>query len=261
MIKIYRYKNVFLFCLFLSHALAWALNDDDLLKKADGLASYLDSDFQAVYEIVQTRPGHDNSVTRAGIYRRDAKEQYVIIVLDPPVSRGQGYLKEGDMLWFYDPESKKFNSTSSAERFRNSNANNADFTRSTFSLDYKTVAGEDETLGKFKCRVLMLQAKSKNSTYPKVKIWISDDGLVRKTENYALSGQLLRTTEIPAYYNIDGRYVPKAVRITDALRGAVINGAFIPERTIISITHPSFKKIDNLVFSKAYLENINRQKS
>ncbi|MDR2509973.1 MAG: outer membrane lipoprotein-sorting protein [Spirochaetaceae bacterium] len=254
-------KKVFYLCFMVSAAFAWAGPDDELLKQVDGLASYMDADFSAVYEIVQQRPGQDNTVTRAGLYRRDIKEQYVIIIIEPAVSRGQGYLKEGNTIWFYDPESMSFNSTSSRERFQNSNASNADFTRSTLSIDYRPVSASNEMLGKFKCRVLNLQAVSKNVVYPKTKIWVSEDGLVRKTEDYSLSGQLLRTTEIPSYYKIGTRYVPKAIRIIDALRGARVNGIFQNETTIISITNPSFDKVDNIVFSKAYLENINRRKS
>jgi hypothetical protein len=182
----------------------------------------------------------------------------VILITEPQVSRGQGYLKEGNMLWFYDPESRAFNSTSSRERFQNSNASNSDFTRSTLSKDYRVVLAGDEKLGKFACRVLNLTAINNEVTYPRMKIWISDDGLARKTEDYSLSGQLLRTTSIPEYHILSGKYVPKGILIVDALRGANVNGKFVNERTQITISNPSFKKLDNSYFSKAFLENAGR---
>lgn len=254
-------KKMSLILLLAVPAFARAGTDDDLLKTVDGLVSYPDSDFSAIYEIVQQRPGQNDVTTRAGLYRRDAKEQYVIVILDPESSRGQGYLKEGDTLWFYDPESGVFNSTSSRERFRNTNASNADFTRSTLSIDYKPVSASVETLGKFKCRVLQLEAKNNSVAYPKMKIWVSEDGLLRKSEDYSLAGRLMRTTEIPGYYKVGKRYVPKAIRVTDALRGAKVAGKFRNEATVISISGPSFSKIDNVTFSKTYLENVNRRKS
>lgn len=248
------------FALLAASAMA-ASPDEELLIKVDSLASYIDSDFSAVYEIVQTRPGHDDTTTIAGVYRRDSKEQYVIIILDPPLSKGQGYLKEGNTLWFYDPESKNFNSTSSRERFQNSNASNSDFTRSTFSVDFSVMSGYDEVYAQKKCRVLVLQARAsaKNVAYPKVKIWVSDDGLVRKTEDYSLSNQHLRTTEIPAYYRIGPRYVPQAVRITDQLRGQSVNGKLQREQTIISVREPRFDKLRDTIFTKAYLASIGRR--
>ncbi|MDR1655114.1 MAG: outer membrane lipoprotein-sorting protein, partial [Treponema sp.] len=175
---------VFFVFLLLSFPLFSA--DLDILKRADGLVSYYDTDFSAEYTIVQEKPGQARSTTVAGVFRRDAKETYIIVIMQPAVSRGQGYLKQGKTLWFYDPQSRRFNTTSSAERFQNTNARNSDFTRSTLSEDYRITRGEDEKLGRYSCRVLSLEAVTTEVTYPKMKIWISEDGLVRKTEDYSL---------------------------------------------------------------------------
>jgi outer membrane lipoprotein-sorting protein len=232
--------------------------DLELLKKADGLASYMDTDFSAEYTIVQDRPGQSRTTTVAGVFRRDVRNTYVIIIMQPAVSRGQGYLKQDRTLWFYDPESRRFNTTSSSERFQNTNARNSDFTRSTLADDYRITGGEDQQLGRFACRVLDLEAVTTEVTYPRMKIWISDDGLVRKTEDYSLSGQLLRTTAFPDYYRVRGRFVPRAMLIVDALRGAMINGQFVNERTQITIGPPSFEKVADSVFSKTFLETVNQ---
>jgi len=243
---------IFCFCSSL-----WAISDQEILAKVDALASYYDTDFQAEYTIVQDKPGQPRSVTVAGIFRRDSKEQYVIIVMQPPISKGQGYLKEGKTLWFYDPESRRFNTTSSADRFQNTNARNSDFTRSTLAQDYRVVAGENVMLGRFNCRLLTLEAVTTDVTYPKMKVWISDDFLLRKTEDYSLSGQLLRTSAISDYYNINGRFVPKQILFVETLKGAVINGKFVNEKTQITIAKPSLAKVADSVFSKAFLENVN----
>jgi outer membrane lipoprotein-sorting protein len=235
-----------------------ALPDEELLKKADNLASYYGVDFSAEYTIVQDKPGQSRNATVAGVFRRDSDAMYTIVIVQPAINRGQGYLKQGNTLWFYDPESKRFNSTSSRDRFQNSNARNSDFTRSTLSDDYKISAGEEAVLGRFKCRVLTLEATSNEVTYPRMKVWVSEDGLVRKTEDYSLSGQLLRTSVIPEYYNLGGRYVPKAVLLVDALRGATVNGVFVNEKTQISIKNPSFSPVSSSVFSKTFLEKASR---
>jgi len=236
----------------------YANPDQDLLVKVDSLVSYFDTDFSAEYTILQERPGQGVSKTVAGIFRRDSMETYVMVIMEPQISKGQGYLKQGNTLWFYDPESRVFNTTSNTERFRNTNARNSDFTRSTLSKDYRAVAGENATLGRFQCRILILEAVSAEVTYPKMKVWISDDGLVRKSEEYSLSGQLLRTSAILDYYQVDGRYVPKQIVIVDELRGANINGKFVNEKTQINISMPSFKRISDSVFSKAFLETVYR---
>ncbi|MHC6203130.1 outer membrane lipoprotein-sorting protein [Breznakiellaceae bacterium SP9] len=245
------------FLLLLSSGL-WALTDQELLRQADSLVSYMDSDFSAEYTIVQDKPGQSRSSTVAGIFRRDAVGTYVIIILQPAISRGQGYLKQDNTLWFYDPDSRRFNTTSSKDRFQNTNARNSDFTRSTLAIDYRVVKGEAATLGRFNCRLLTLQALTDDITYPKMKLWISDDGLVRKSEDYSLSGQLLRTSAIPDYYQIGNRYVPKQILFEDALRGATIKGTFVKEKTLITISKPSFSKVADSVFSKTFLESVNR---
>ncbi|MDR0540513.1 MAG: outer membrane lipoprotein-sorting protein [Spirochaetaceae bacterium] len=232
--------------------------DEALLKKVDNLVSYYNTDFSAVYVIVQEKPGQGRNVTEAAVYRRDSKEQYVIVIQKPAISYGQGYLKQGDTLWFYDPESRKFNSTSSKERFQNSNARNSDFTRSTLSEDYRITAAADAQLGRFACRLLTLEAVHTDVTYPRMKIWVSEDGLLRKSEDYSLSGQLLRSSAIPDYYSIKGYYVPKAILLTDEMRGSTINGKFIKEKTQITINNPVLSKLPDSYFSKTYLEQVNK---
>jgi outer membrane lipoprotein-sorting protein len=236
----------------------WGISDLDLLRRADRLASYMDTDFSAEYTIIQEKPGQSRTKTVAGVFRRDSRETYVIVIMEPRISKGQGYLKQGKTLWFYDPGSKRFNSSSSQERFQNTNARNSDFTRSTLAEDYRVITGADVVLGNLKCRLITLEAVTNDMTYPKMKIWISEDGLVRKTEDYSLSGQLLRTSAFTDYYRIGNRYVPKQILFVDALRGSTINGSFVNERTQITIAKPSFKKITDSVFSKTFLETVNR---
>jgi outer membrane lipoprotein-sorting protein len=244
--------------LFLAGARLYGQTDLEILRQADALVSYYDTDFSAEYTIVQDKPGQSRSTTVAGVFRRDSIETYVIVIMQPAISRGQGYLKQGKTLWFYDPESRRFNTTSSTEHFQNTNARNSDFTRSTLAQDYRIVRGEDTVLGRFKCRLLSLEAVSTGVTYPRMKIWISEDGLVRKTEDYSLSGQLLRTSAFPDYYQIGRRYVPKRILFVEELRGAVINGTMVNEKTQITITRPSFEKQADSVFSKTFLESVNR---
>ena len=247
---------VLLLIFFANGTWLWA-SDQDLLVKVDSLVSYYGTDFSAEYTILQEKPGQGVTKTVAGVFRRDSSEMFLIVIMQPLISKGQGYLKQDKTLWFYDPESRRFNTTSNADRFQNTNARNSDFTRSTLAQDYKVIAGEDAALGRFQCRLLTLEAVTTDVTYPKMKVWISGDGLLRKSEDYSLSGQLLRTSAIPDYQVIDGRYVPKQILFVEALRGAVVNGTFMNEKTQISISRPSFGKVPDSVFSKAFLESVN----
>ena len=250
--------TVVLLFTFISTGMIHANADRELLAGVDSLASYMDTDFSAEYTILQDVPGQGVSRTVAGVFRRDSNETYVIVIMEPVNSRGQGYLKQGNTLWFYDPESRRFNVTARANRFQNTNARNSDFTRSTLAQDYRVISGEDVILGRFRCRLLTLEAMTTEVTFSRMKIWVCNDGLLRKSEDYSPSGQLLRTTAIPDYHLIDGRYVPRQMVIVDELRGALINGTFVKERTQITVTGPSFARVADSVFSQVFLESVNR---
>jgi hypothetical protein len=220
--------------------------------------SYLDSDFSAEYRIVQDTPGEGRTVTVAAVFRRDLDDIYTIIILEPDIDRGQGYLKQGDTLWIYDPASGRFNTTSSRDRFQNSNARNSDFTRSTLADDYDILSVEPVRLGKFDTFLYELESDKKGVTYPYTKIWITDDGRILKTEDYSRSRQLVRITAVPDYQSLGLKMIPKNIYIIEVLEGAFIDGEFVNERTIITVTQPSFDPVPNSVFSKAFLERMRR---
>ncbi|RPJ06797.1 MAG: outer membrane lipoprotein-sorting protein [Spirochaetaceae bacterium] len=229
-----------------------------MLRYADSLVTYTGVDFSAEYTIVRDIPKQGMSTTECAMFRRDSEKKYVIIITKPDINKGQGYLKMDDTVWFYDPESRKFNSTSSRERFQNSNARNSDFTQSTMAQDYDVVSGKQVTLGIYKCWLLDLKANNDRVEFPIMKIWISEDGLVRKAENYSLSGQLLRTMAVAGYQKIGEKFVPNKILLVDNLAGAEVNGTFVHEKTQITINRPSLKTLPDSVFSKTFLETSSR---
>ena len=183
------------------------------------------------------------------VFRRDRQEKYAIVIMEPSINKGQGYLKLEDSLWFYDPESRRFNYSSSKERFQNTNARNSDFTRSTLAADYDVVSGEAVRLGRYDCWKLTLKANNNEVTYPHMTLWVDSDYLVRKTEDYSLSGQLLRTTAFPSYQEVEGRIVPRKFLLIDTLAG---------EKTQFSISKVSFDRLPDTTFSKQFLEKVNK---
>ncbi len=227
-----------------------------ILKQADALVTFADSDFSALYTFVQESPGQGTSTKQAMVFRRDQENTYLIVIVKPEDDKGKGYLKSGNNLWFYDPVSRRFTFTNAKDRFQNMNARNSDFTRSNLAGDYSVVGSARQKLGKYSCWVLDLEAKTDDISFPRTKIWISDDGLVRKTEDYSFSGQHLRTVAFPVYQQVGSRYVPQTVVILDELRGAMINGTFVKEKTTYTIARPSLQRLPDATFTKAWLENL-----
>jgi outer membrane lipoprotein-sorting protein len=233
-------------------------SDIELLKKIDALVAFTDTDVSAEYRIDKRDPGGASSTTVAAMFRRDKTDQFLILILEPVSDKGKGYLKEGDNLWLYDPVSKSFTFTSAKERFQNSSFRNSDFNRFNFSGDYKAVSSTREKLGKFDCTVITLEARNDRVSFPKVRLWASDDGLVRKMEDYSLSGQLMRTTAIPSYQKLGDRWLPLSMVILDHLKSKSIQGKMEYERTSVTISKPSLKRLPDSTYSKEYLERVSR---
>ncbi len=230
----------------------------DRLRRADANWSYLETDFSAEYTIVQETPGEGSTTTVAAVFRRDREDIYTIIILEPPVDRGQGYIKQGDTLWLYDAASGRFSRTSSRERFQNSNARNSDFTRSTLAEDYDILSVTPTTLGRFDAYLYELESDLDGVTYPYMKVWITDDGRILKTEDYSLSRRLLRVTAVPSYRTVNDKAIPEQVYMIDMLEGAEVDGEFRNERTIVTVSRPSFDPVADSVFTRAFLERMSR---
>ncbi len=239
-------------------AAAGTIDSRAILEPIDDLVSYQENDFSAEYTITQERPGEGRNVTKAYMFRRDSQNKYLILIREPADERGKGYLRLDDVLWLYDPADRRFSSTSPRDRFQNTNARNSDFTQSTLADDYEIVGQSEEQLGAYETRVYDMEATHDDVTFPKMRLWVDENDLVRKYEDYSLSGELMRTTAIPSYRRLGEQFVPVEIVIVDALAGREIDGRFRNERTIISIDRPSLGELPDRVFTRSYLEQVSR---
>ncbi len=228
-----------------------------MLKEVDDLVTFKGTDLSAEYTIVKRDPDGSSSTTVAAMFRRDSEEKFLVLVLQPVSDKGKGYLKQGNNLWLYDPIGKGFTFTSAKERFQNSSFRVSDFTGSNYAGNYKISSIKQEKLGKFNCTVFDLEAVTKSVSFPKVKIWVSEDNLVRKLEDYSLSGQLMRTSAFPSYQKVDKRWVPAKIIIQDHLVFRKVGSKTEYERTTVDIKNPSLNKQPDSLYTKEYLERVN----
>ena len=234
---------------------AQSKDDYALLEKCDTTTSFTDTDFSAEYTLVQDKPGQGKSINEAIMYRRDKTANYTILVTAPEKDKGKAYLQTGNEVWFFDPEDRRFTYSSKRDKFQNTNANTSDFAPMDFCKSYKITSAIPKKLGSYECTLFELEAKVDDVAYPKLKVWIStNDGLIRKKEDYSLSGQLLRTTLIPSYQLIGHRSIPNKMIVVDNLKGKRINDKMQYENTTISIKNVSFSPQKDSIFTKAYIE-------
>jgi outer membrane lipoprotein-sorting protein len=257
-----RFSAVLFVFLFAGIGQLWALSSaecETLLKKAEDNTAFYETDFKGNYTVVQNKPGEGQNVTEAVMYRRDRTGAWTILVTGPAKEKGKGYLQFDNNIWFYDPADKRFTFTSAKDKFQNTNANNSDFAPQHYSRDYSIEETQEVTLGKMSCVLFTLKAKVDSVDYPMLKLWVTkDDGLVRKKEDYSLSGQKLRTTAIPSYQTVKAveknYFIPVSMLIQDNLKGKKISGKVQYEQTQITIRNIVFEKVSDAVYTKPYLE-------
>lgn len=252
-------KNILVLMSFFAITCLFSESYESLLQRAENNTSFEGTDFKGDYCVVQEKPGEGKKITEAIMYRRDSNEKWTILITGPVKEKGKGYLQFDGNIWFYDPADNCFTFTSAKDKFQGTNANNSDFAPQHYSRDYSIRSAEEVKLGKMDCVLFTLDAKVESVDYPILKVWVTkDDGLVRKKEDYSLSGQKLRTTAIPSYQtvkSVSGNYqVPVNMLIVDNLKGKKIDGKIFNERTQITITNVVFEKVNDVVYTKPYLE-------
>lgn len=136
-----------------------------ILTTLDTMNDFSGLDFTGVFTIVSEKPGEKPALTQIRIFRRDSKDQFTLLIQLPEANKGQGYLKEGDNVWFYDPTSRKFTHSSLKENLNNSEVRSSDFSQRSI-LDYYEVTGTEEgLLGKFPVWIISLKAKTDQVAY------------------------------------------------------------------------------------------------
>jgi outer membrane lipoprotein-sorting protein len=230
---------------------AFAQDVNKILKDLDELGDFDNQDFSAVYTIVSQKPGEKDSVSSVQLFRRDKKEQFTMIVLLPEVNKGQGYLREEDNVWFYDPTSRKFSFSSIKENIQDSEARNSDLTLRGFAVDYESSGVKEGTIGSIPVWVIDLKAKSDDVSYERLVLHVAKSQTVLlKEEAYSVSGRLMRTTVYGKYVKLGGKQLPSQIIILDELNPG--------ERSQLTMTQQSVSAIPDRVFTKAYLEQVSK---
>ena len=154
-------------------------------------------------------------------------------------------------MWFYDPESRKFEHSSVKENIQNSDAKNNDLMVQTLSEDYTVVSHEEGILGNVPVYILNLEANNDEVPYPKMKLWVRQSPtLPMKSDEYGYSGRLMRSSAYLNYVKVGEKYLPTRILMVDMLN--------VGEKTQITMTNPSVGPLPDYVFTKAYLEMVNK---
>lgn len=250
-------KLILLIFVLLSTQSLAGLDINLLLKKIENNLE-ITADIKANVILTQQKVEQGMKVIEMIYYRRDSDDSFLIVMSAPEAEKGNGYLRMGDNLWMYRRNTRTFQHINRDESIGGSDAKADDFERRKLTETYEFAKDEkgkeiisEEKLGQVPVYKLEIKAKVNDVDYPKKIYWIRRDNyLPLKEESYSLSGTLMQTAYYLKYTIVDGRYVP-------------VNQMFIDEfekgnKTMVEISNISTKKIDNSIFTKAYLENLSK---
>ncbi len=249
----YRYIALILLVLLIAQS-AFAVTVEDgqrILAEIDKQGTFEGTDLTLRLTFISEDPAHGIEKTKVLQYRNDDEDEFLLLIEEPVMQRGQGYLMIEDNLWFYDPQSRKFNHTSLKEQFNSSDANNSDFNESSLSENYTVQQIGEGRLGSFDVYILELAAKNNEVTYPRMVLSVTRQGsLILKSEDYSASDRLLRTSYYPSYIKAGESYIPgKMIFIDNLVEG---------KKTTITVSDVSVKPIPDSVFTKSYVERVSR---
>ena len=228
----------------------------DLMKKVEDIQE-MTSDVRAKVDILQTKAGQGTKKIESIYYLRDSDDAFLIVMTAPESDKGNGYLRVGDNFWMYRQNTRAFQHINRDETIAGTDAHAKDFEKRKLTELYapaKDASGvevAEEMLGKIPVYRFQMEAKVNDVDYPKQTMWVSrDNGLPLKTLSYSASGTLMQTAYYMNYTIVDGRYVPvKQMFIDEFEKG---------NKTLVELSGISTKKLDDSLFTKAYLENLSK---
>lgn len=222
-----------------------------IMESTDDTLAY-DGDYSATISLVIEKPGKPKENLQYKIFERTDKDLMTIVQLFPEADKGTGFLRNGDNIWSYDPISRKFTHTSIKEALGDSDVKLDDVNQSKtrWRENYKVAEYKTGTLGKYNVHIITLEATTTTPSYAKSTYYIRQDiPLLLKEEDFSGSGRLMRTILIPKYSKVPAGYVATQMILKDELNKG--------ETTQQVISDLTFDKLQDKIFTKAYLEGLN----
>ncbi|MCX7725704.1 MAG: outer membrane lipoprotein-sorting protein [Chitinispirillaceae bacterium] len=252
-------KKVFLYLILFCISKIYAGKASEIINALDEIYKQ-QTDIQANVTITQQKGEQGTKKTELTYYRRDSDRAFLIVITSPESEKGNGYLRVGENFWMYRKNTRTFQHINRDESIGGSDARGDDFEGKMISELYEPVKDEngneiisEELFGKAKIPVYKfeLRAKVKDVDYPKKIIWVrKDKNVILKEESYSLSGTLMQTAYFLSFTEIKGKLIPVKQLFVDEFEKG--------KKTIVEISSISTEKLDNNIFTKAYLENLSK---
>lgn len=230
---------------------------DSILRTLDEIME-MKSDIRANVLVTQQKAEQGVKKIEMMYYRRDSDDSFLIVMRAPESDKGNGYLRVGDNFWMYRRNTRTFQHINRDESIGGTDAKGDDFENRKMIDMYKAAIDasgkeliSEEMLGKIPVIKFEIIAKVNDVDYPKKVMWVRKDNyLPLKEQAYSASGTLMQTAFYPKYTTVDGRYV--------AVQHIYVDEFEKGNKTVVEISGISTAKLENMIFTKAYLENLSK---
>jgi outer membrane lipoprotein-sorting protein len=250
-------KNIPMALLALALPLCAQPTVQELLVKIEATHK-LTTDIKANVTLTQQKANQGIKQFDVMYYRRDSDDSYLIVMIAPESEKGNGYLRVADNFWMYRKNTRTFQHINRDESIAGSNAKGEDFERRPVTELYEGVKDslgketvKEEKLGPIPVYKFEVKAKVNDVDYPRKTLWVrTDNSLLLKEADYSSSGTLMQTSYYYKYTTVNNRYVPVEQMFVDEFEKG--------NKTEVKISGIAMEKLDDKIFTKAYLENLSK---
>jgi outer membrane lipoprotein-sorting protein len=215
-------------------------------------------DYKALCYLELKEKDKNDLIYQLVVYRRDENDKLMMLFIKPKAEAGKGYLRIDKNLFMYDPATGKWDRRTERERIGGTDSRRADYDESRLAEEYDPVYVKEGKLGRFKVHQLKLTArKDADVAYPVMRLWVDQaTGNILKSQEFALSGKLMRTSYYPKWEKMFSQskgadvYFPREIRIYDEIEKG--------NRTTIVIQKVDLRSLPANIFTKAWLESRSR---
>ncbi|CAK0741166.1 Outer membrane lipoprotein-sorting protein [Azospirillaceae bacterium] len=210
--------------------------------------------FRLIDTLVEYRSGQPQNRMVLVVYSKEEKTggQYRTLVrfLEPPRDQEKLILKDGNVMWFYDPAAKTSVRLSPQQRLMGQ-ASNGDVVTVNFHKDYTASLDGEETITDAdkkprNCWRLTMRANNDTVTYWRIEYWVERETFRPvKGKFYSESDRLLKTAYYRRYQDALGRERPTETLIVDGVDTSLV--------TRMTAGDYQFREIPDSWFSRDYL--------
>ena len=212
-------KTVLITCMFLASASAlFALTAEEIIDRMEANQTHSTSIIEGRM-VITDRFGDRTSTYRA--YSEGAER--FLVEFTSRNEQGQKVLRRDDSLYLYYPDARetiRLQGAALRDSLLGSDVSYEDMTGGRgLAADYRFTLHGEETINGHPAYKIELEARTTNVAYPKQILWVDrEDFVMRKSEQYARSGRLLKTTTIRETMKQNGLMFPSRIHVNDETR-------------------------------------------